>query len=59
MSKYSDRKRSRESCFIVSQFDLFEYEREAPLFARLADRFEQCILGLALAREVLNGRGRQ
>jgi len=41
----------RESYFIVSQFNLFEYEREAPLFARLANDFERCILGLALIRE--------
>ncbi len=35
----------KESYFIVSQFNLFEYEQEAPLFARLSDRFERCILG--------------
>lgn len=43
----------KESYFIVSQFNLFEYEREAALFARLSDRFEQCILGLTLVREEL------
>jgi hypothetical protein len=43
----------KESYFIVSQFNLFEYEREAPLFARLSDRFERCVLGLALVREEL------
>ncbi len=46
----------KESYFIVSQFNLFEYEREAPLFARLADRFERCILGLTLVREELGPR---
>jgi hypothetical protein len=46
----------KESYFIVSQFNLFEYEREAPLFARLSDRFEQCILGLTLVREELAER---
>jgi len=30
---------------------LFEYEQEAPLFARLADGFERCILGLTMVRE--------
>ena len=35
---------------------LFEYEQEAPLFARLADSFERCVLGLALVREDLNKR---
>ena len=46
----------KESYYIVSQFNLFEYEEEAPLFARLADSFERCILGLALVREDLNRR---
>ena len=46
----------KESYFIVSQFNLFEYEDEAPLFARLADSFERCILGLALVREDLSKR---
>jgi len=47
----------KESYFIVSQFNLFEYEQEAPLFARLSDRFEHCIVGLTLVREELGGRG--
>ncbi len=46
----------KESYYIVSQFDLFEYEQEAALFARLADRFEHCILGLTLVREELASR---
>jgi len=46
----------KESYFIVSQFNLFEYESEAPLFARLSDSFERCILGLALVREDLKKR---
>lgn len=46
----------KESYFIVSQFNLFEYEQEAPLFARLSDRFEHCILGLTLVREELANR---
>ncbi len=41
----------KESYYIVSQFNLFEYEQEAPLFARLSDWFERCLLGLALVRE--------
>ena len=41
----------KESYFIVSQFNLFEYEHEAPLFARLADGFERCVLGLKLVRD--------
>lgn len=46
----------KESYFIVSQFNLFEYEQEAPLFARLSDGFERCILGLTLVREELGPR---
>ncbi len=46
----------KESYFIVSQFNLFEYEQEAPLFARLSDSFERCILGLTLVREDLSKR---
>ena len=30
----------QESYWVVSQFNLFEYEREAPLFARLSTTFE-------------------
>jgi hypothetical protein len=41
----------KESYFIVSQFNLFEYEQEAPLFARLSGEFERCILGLKLVRD--------
>jgi hypothetical protein len=48
----------KESYFIVSQFNLFEYEQEAPLFARLSDGFERCILGLTLVREEFAGRKR-
>ncbi len=46
----------KESYYIVSQFNLFEYEREAPLFARLSDGFERCVLGLALVRDELHKR---
>ena len=46
----------KESYFIVSQFNLFEYEQEAPLFARLSDSFERLLLGLTLVREDLGPR---
>jgi len=46
----------KESYFIVSQFNLFEYEHDAPLFARLSDGFERCIFGLTLVREELGPR---
>ncbi|HEY6487884.1 MAG: hypothetical protein WCC26_20740 [Terracidiphilus sp.] len=43
----------KESYFIVSQFNVFEYEKEAPLFARMAACLDRCVLGLALIREEL------
>ena len=46
----------KESYYIVSQFNLFEYEQEAALFARLSDRFERWLLGLTLVREELGPR---
>jgi len=46
----------KESYFIVSQFNVFEYKKEAPLFARLSDQFERYILGLALVREEMGKR---
>jgi len=47
----------KESYFIVSQFDLFEYKMEAPLFARLSEDFEACMHGLTQVREELNKMG--
>jgi hypothetical protein len=49
----------KESYFIVSQFNLFEYAQEAPLFARLSDGFERCILGLTLVRDEFAARKMQ
>jgi hypothetical protein len=46
----------KESYFVVSQFNVFEYRREAPLYARLCDQFERYVLGLALVREELGKR---
>lgn len=47
----------KESYYIVSQFDLFEYKNEAPLFARLSDEFERCMHGLKFVREELDRMG--
>jgi hypothetical protein len=39
--------RTGQECYwVVAQFNLFEYEREAPLFARLSNSFEPCVHGL-------------
>ena len=46
-------KAGKESYRIVSSFDQFEYEGEAPLFRQLADRFELCVFGLNLVKEDL------
>ena len=46
----------KESYYIVSQFNLFEYAKDAPLFGRLSDSFERCILGLTLIRDELGLR---
>jgi hypothetical protein len=48
----------KESYYIVSQFNLFEYEKEAPLFARLSDGFERCILGLTMVRDEIGPKKR-
>ena len=44
----------KESYYIVSQFDLFEYAQEAPFFARLSGCFEACIYGLNMVRGELD-----
>jgi hypothetical protein len=41
----------KESYHIVSQFNLFEYQADAPFFAQLANEFERCVLGLVLVHE--------
>ncbi len=46
----------RESYYVVSQFNVFEYKREAPLFVRLSEQFERYVLGLALVREEIAKR---
>ena len=40
----------KESYYIVSKFDQFEYAKLAPLFARLAREFEACVYGLNLVK---------
>src|SRR5919109_4188033 len=39
-------KAGKESYYIVSKFEFFEYSKVAPLFAKLSDNFEQCVYGL-------------
>jgi hypothetical protein len=39
-------KAGKESYYIVSKFEYFEYAKVAPLFASLSAHFEQCVFGL-------------
>lgn len=40
----------KESYRVVAAFNVFEYRREAPLFRRLSECFEQCVFGLNLVK---------
>lgn len=39
-------KAGKESYFVVSKFEHFEYAKVAPMFASLSRNFEQCVYGL-------------
>ena len=39
-------KAGKESYYVVSKFEYFEYAKVAPLFANLSQHFEQCVYGL-------------
>jgi hypothetical protein len=47
-------KAGKESYYIVSKFDCFEYTKVAPLFVRLSDHFEQCVYGLNCVKNELS-----
>ncbi len=49
-------KAGKESYYIVSKFEYFEYARVAPLFRRLAHEFERCVFGLNLVKNELRER---
>ena len=44
----------KESYYIVSQFDLFEYTKVAPLFKKLSSNFEDCVFGLNVVKQELD-----
>jgi hypothetical protein len=46
-------KAGKESYYVVSKFDRFEYAKVAPLFAQLSDKFELCVYGLNLVKNEL------
>jgi hypothetical protein len=43
----------KESYYIVSKFEYFEYAKVAPLFARLSHEFERCVYGLNMVKNEL------
>jgi hypothetical protein len=46
-------KAGKESYYIVSKFEFFEYAKVAPLFAVLANNFEHCVHGLNMVKNDL------
>jgi len=46
-------KAGKESYYVVSKFECFEYAKVAPLFAQLSAKFEQCVYGLNLVKNEL------
>jgi hypothetical protein len=46
-------KAGKESYYIVSKFEHFEYAKVAPLFATLAKNFEGCVYGLNMVKNDL------
>jgi len=46
-------KAGKESYYIVSKFEYFEYTKVAPLFASLSQNFEQCVYGLNCVKNEL------
>src|SRR5258708_40295777 len=46
-------KAGKESYYIVSKFDCFEYAKVAPLFAHLSKNFESCVYGLNIVQNHL------
>ena len=46
-------KAGKESYYIVSKFEHFEYKKVAPLFARLSEEFEKCVYGLNMVKNDL------
>jgi hypothetical protein len=46
-------KAGKESYYIVSKFDFFEYAKVAPLFGKLSREFERCVYGLNVVKNEL------
>jgi hypothetical protein len=46
-------KAGKESYYIVSKFEYFEYAKVAPMFKQLSQKFEECVYGLNLVKNEL------
>jgi hypothetical protein len=46
-------KAGKESYYIVSKFECFEYAQIAPLFKQLSQKFEECVYGLNQVKDEL------
>jgi hypothetical protein len=46
-------KAGKESYYIVSEFNQFEYKGSAALFKKMSDQFETCVFGLNLVKQEL------
>jgi hypothetical protein len=46
-------KAGKESYYVVSKFEHFEYAKVAPLFATLSKHFEECVYGLNMVKNDL------
>jgi hypothetical protein len=46
-------KAGKESYYIVSKFEHFEYAKVAPLFGQLSREFESCVYGLNMVKNDL------
>ena len=46
-------KAGKESYYIVSKFEHFEYAKVAPMFAQLSRNFEECVYGLNMVKNDL------
>ena len=46
-------KAGKESYYIVSEFNVFEYKNSAPFFKKMSDQFETCVFGLNLVKRNL------
>jgi len=46
-------KAGKESYYIVSKFDCFEYAKVAPLFKKLSENFEEAMVGLNMVKNEL------